>query len=274
MTTTQSSSAKIAVNIRAHDRVAKKYERIHGEIYNPVEQTRLRNALSAALGFVDTIGHTKVVLDFGCGAGNLTSHITDLGCNVIASDVSKGCLDLVLSREYPTKVEAIQLNGIDLSNIVDASVDMVATYSVLHHVPDYFAILSEFIRVLRPGGVIFIDHELSEEVWSPTSERKNFLREMGEVLGWKWRKYLKFENYVNWFIWKFVNPKYRSEGDIHVFKDDHIEWDNIAKTLIAQGAEIVLNERYLLFKRGYDYGIYRKYESKTNDMQFMIARKI
>ncbi|MGH7593998.1 MAG: methyltransferase domain-containing protein [Gemmatimonadales bacterium] len=37
----------------------------------------------------------------------------------------------------------------NLSNVKDRSVDMVATYSVLHHVPDYLGILPELLRVLR-----------------------------------------------------------------------------------------------------------------------------
>jgi ubiquinone/menaquinone biosynthesis C-methylase UbiE len=259
-------------NIRAHNKVARKYERIHGEIYNDVEQTRLREGLSMALSYVDTERTIKKVLDFGCGAGNLTNHLTSLGCEVIASDVSQGFLDLVASRTYAAPVRTVHLNGIDLSNIQNDSVDMVATYSVLHHVPDYLGILKEFLRVLKRGGVIYIDHELSENAWKNDSRLKAFESEMkSKIL--ELQKYFVFTNYVDWVIRKFINPRYRREGDIHVFEDDHIEWGRIASTLVGAGGEVLFEKDYLLFKRNYDVTVYNSYMNQIGDMHFIIVRK-
>jgi 2-polyprenyl-3-methyl-5-hydroxy-6-metoxy-1,4-benzoquinol methylase len=123
-------------NIRTHDRLARDYEKMHGEIYNEIEQNRLRVQLSNAISQIRTNSTERNVLDYGCGAGNLTNHLSSLGCMVIAADVSEGFLDLISSKVNETSVKTIKLNGIDLSNIQSESVDMVATYSVLHHVPD------------------------------------------------------------------------------------------------------------------------------------------
>jgi len=267
------TASQIESNIRAHDKIAKKYERIHGEIYNETEQRRLKEALQKALSYIRTENSQKLALDFGCGAGNLTAHLTQLGCDVLACDVSQGFLDLVQSRQYPTSVKSIKINGSDLLNVADGTVDIVATYSVLHHVPEYIDILAEFVRVLKPGGVIFIDHELTSEFWEPTSVRSAYLAEMATIVGGKWKKYFRPQNYIDWFIWKFINPRYRAEGDIHVFKDDHIEWDKVATALVASGADIVSERDYLLFKRGYDKAVYEKFKDKTSDMHFLIARK-
>lgn len=272
---TLQASSQVDSNIRAHDKIAKKYEKIHGEIYNDVEQARLKDMLARALAEVRTQSDEKVALDFGCGAGNLTKHLSSLGIDVIACDVSQGFLDLVASRSYETKVETKKINGADLSNIADGTVDIIATYSVLHHVPDYLSLMNEFVRVLKQGGVIFIDHELSAEVWEkPSAERLAFLREMNPSPKRSWRKYFLLENYVNWVILKFVNPRYRPEGDIHVFPDDHIEWEMISDRLIKADAEILVNHSYLLFKRGYDANIYKKYADLLTDMQVLIARKL
>jgi len=178
-----------------------------------------------------------------------------------------------MSRSYPTNIRPVKLNGIDLSGVPDVSVDMVATYSVLHHVPDYLGVLSEFVRVLKPGGIVFIDHEASHEFWNPTSERRAFLEELKSSRGWDWKKYFKPSSYINWIILKYINPKYRPEGDIHVFPDDHIEWDKIADRLVSHGAEVIKSESYLLFRRGYDRDIYNKYEGSTHDTRYLIARK-
>ena len=72
---------------------------------------------------------------------------------------------------------------------------------------------------------------------------------------------------------RFINTRYQAEGDIHGFKDDHIEWDKVATALVANGAEIISESDYLLFKRGYDNAIYEKFKDKTSDMHFLIARK-
>jgi ubiquinone/menaquinone biosynthesis C-methylase UbiE len=264
---------QIEHNIRAHDRVARTYERRHGEIYNVIEQARLQEALKRALALVQTDSTPKLAVDFGCGAGNLTSHLSSLGCDVLACDVSEGFLDLIASRRYQTAVTPVRLNGGDLSNIDDDSADLVAAYSVLHHVPDYLGMVAEMVRVLKPGGVLFIDHELCAEMWTPSPERAAFLSEVAKVSGTWWRKYLALENYTNWFIWKFVNPRYRSEGDIHVFADDHIEWDKVADTLTDAGAEIVDDRDYLLFRRGYRAETYERFRNRLHDMKALTARK-
>ena len=273
-TSRDTSASQVANNIRVHDQIAKQYERVHGEIYNDIEQMRLRSSLTRALSFVQTNGESKLALDFGCGAGNLTKHITSLGCDVLACDISQGFLDLVASRQYPASVKTVRLNGSDLSNIPDATVDMVATYSVLHHVPDYLGILAEFVRVLKPGGIVFIDHEASAEVWQPTPERLAFLGAMGNAVGSRWRKYFRPRNYLDWFIWNFVDPRYRPEGDIHVFKDDHIEWDRVAAVLESSGAEIVAEEDYLLFRRGFDESVYERFRHQTADIHLIMAKKL
>jgi len=260
-------------NRRAHDRVATSYERDHGEIYNEVEQHRLRRALSRALEAVQTGAKVPRVLDFGCGAGNLTQVLSGLGCDVVASDISNRFLELVAARRYATKVETARLNGSDLSEFTTSSMDMVATYSVLHHVPDYLGILGEFVRVLKPGGVVFIDHEASPEVWAPTPARLEFLKTMRTAVGPRWRRFLRPRSYVSWLVRKFVNPRYHEEGDIHVFEDDHIEWDRIVSVLETAGLHVVAQEDYLLFRRGYDMSIYDGFRGSTADIRLLIARK-
>ena len=141
--------ASIKSNTRAHDLIAKKYESLHIEIYNDIEQKRLYQELSTAVSKIKTDSETKIVIDFGCGAGNLTKNLTEMGVDVLACDVSQGFLDLIDSKTYQTNVTTVKLNGENLSNIPDKSVDMLATYSVLHHIPDYLSVLKEFLRVLN-----------------------------------------------------------------------------------------------------------------------------
>jgi len=266
------NSQTLESNIRAHDKIAKRYESLHGEIYNDIEQNRLHQDLSIAVSHIQCTSNPKIAIDFGCGAGNLTKHLTLLGLNVIACDISQGFLDLVSSRIYNTKVETVKLNGKDLSNIPDESVDMLATYSVLHHIPDYLSILKEFLRVLKKGGIIYIDHESSSEIWTKNDEHRAFKKEIkkNKLIN---KNYLVLTNYFDWIIRKFINPRYRREGDIHVFPDDHIEWGKVINTLQEEGGSVVFEKDYLLYRRNYDKIVFEKYKNKINDMHLCVIKK-
>ncbi len=263
----------IKKNISIHNRSANSYERHHGEIYNHVEQKRLKKALKLALTHIETTNYPLVALDFGCGAGNLTAHLSDLGCNVIACDVAQGFLDLVGARSYKTDIKTVRLNGNDLSNISNDSVDMVATYSVLHHVPDYLNIIKELIRVLKVGGVLYIDHERSKQFWTDRTVYKKFDKEMRAKSKIDWGKYSVATNYVDWFIRRFVDHRYRRFGDIHVFSDDHIDWEKIAGILLQESCRIIFEKDYLLCKKNYDIFTYNQYKESLFDTHLVCAKK-
>jgi ubiquinone/menaquinone biosynthesis C-methylase UbiE len=265
-------NSKLEHNIKVHNRIAKRYEKIHGEIYNHIEQKRLREKLAVSVSSIDTKSDPCVALDFGCGAGNLTKHLSDLGCEVIAADVSTGFLDLIRSRKYKKRVTTLQLNGKDLSSIPDESVDMVAMYSVLHHVPDYLSLMSEFARVLKRGGIIYIDHEASEAMWQD-GELAEFTRQMKKKQKRDIGKYFVLTNYIDRIIRMFIDPTYQREGDIHVFPNDHIEWDKIRSELARVEVAPVLEEDYLLYRRSYDHATYESWKGNVGDMHLYIGKK-
>jgi len=265
---------QIKQNVKAYDKVYDKYEKIHGEIFNPIEQERLHKKLEQAVKSIKTNSSPKIAIDYGCGTGNITKHLIELGVYTKAADVSKKCLSIVAKKYYHTNMlDIIKINGQDLLNIKSNSCDLVVVYSVLHHVPDYLQIIEEMIRVLKPGGVILIDHEVNESYWNRNKYYIDFLQLAKPKLLKNWRRFLKLSNYIT-KIRQIINPRYKPEGDIHVWPDDHIEWDKIEDLLITQKCELVLKEDYLLYVKGYAADIYQKYKNKCNDMRVLIARKI
>jgi len=162
----------IAHNRDAHDRYAGAYDIRHPEIFNDVEQARLAAVVERAIRLVAAAGPVRA-LDVGCGTGNLTRHLLDCGARVTSADLSLGLRAEVGRRFASTgRVELQRLNGTDLYPMRDGSFDLVITYSVLHHVPDYLALVREMVRVTRPGGVIVIDHERSEASWDSAEYRQ------------------------------------------------------------------------------------------------------
>jgi len=266
---------QIQFNKQAGDRVSARYERLHGEIFNPIEQQRLRAALTVAKNAVKTSAAPLKALDYGCGSGNLTRYLIELGIYTVSADVSEGFLALIENRFRQTGLsEGLLINGKDLSNVPDGSFDLTATYSVLHHVPDYLRVVKEMCRVLKPGGVIYLDHEVNESYFSRPKEYIEFLKKARPVINF--RRCLKLLLDVGGYIHivrRLMNPRYKPEGDIHVWPDDHVEWDKIEQLLVSEGFEIVMEQDYLLYRSPYKLDVYEQYKDKCADETVLIARK-
>jgi ubiquinone/menaquinone biosynthesis C-methylase UbiE len=266
---------QIQFNKEAADRVSARYERLHGEIFNSIEQQRLRDALSVAKSSVKTGAELLKALDYGCGSGNLTRFLIELGIYTVSADISEGFLTLIESRFRQTGLsEGLLINGKDLSNVPDGSLDLTASYSVLHHVPDYLHVVREMCRVLKPGGVIYLDHEVNESYFSRPKVYIEFLKKVRPVINFRrcLKLLLDVRGYVH-IIRRLLNPRYKPEGDIHVWPDDHIEWDKIEQHLISEGFEIVLKRDYLLYRNEYKLDVYNEYKDRCADETVLIARK-
>lgn len=93
------------------------------------------------------------VLDAGCGSGGTTSWLGRWG-RVSGIDLEPAALELArrrgLSRLLRGSVEALPFAG--------DSFDLVTSFDVLYHlrVGDDRAVLAEFRRVLRPGGLVLL----------------------------------------------------------------------------------------------------------------------
>ncbi len=261
---------QVAFNERAHDKIAQRYEKLHTEIFNDTEQRRLIDALTEAQGSIRSNPPHKV-LDIGCGSGNLTKYLLSLGFEVTAADVSTVFLGQI-NEKFPD-VHTYELNGADLKELLDNSFDMVATYSVLHHIPDYLSMVTEMCRVLKSGGILYIDHEKNESFWNEDEQLFAFYKvQAPHLLKRKILRLLSPAFYIN-RLRRIRNPRYQAEGDIHVFPDDHIEWDTIKEVCEQNDVHAIIESDYLLYDSKYDEDIYNQFQLKTNDTKAIIFRK-
>lgn len=96
------------------------------------------------------------VLDAGCGAGALAEAVVDRGAIVTGVEVSSGMAALARARLGPhTPVHVADLEQ-PLDFLADATFDLVVSSLVLHYIRDWGGPLSEFCRVLAPGGYVVI----------------------------------------------------------------------------------------------------------------------
>ena len=100
------------------------------------------------------IGSGTEVLDAGCGNGKSSSTLIDMGCRVTGVDFSPSAVESCRSRFGGRAVfEVADLRALPFS---DGSFDAVLAVHSIEHIPaetEYLA-LSEFKRVLRPGGLL------------------------------------------------------------------------------------------------------------------------
>ena len=176
----------------------------------------------------------------------------------------------------------IELRDGRLDDLPDGTFDLIAMYSVLHHIPDYVASITDLLAKLKPGGVMLIEHERHPHHYFPTPELQAFRRENHDATrGGLWDPEHKRWQYL---LRAALTPsrhiarwrKYRgvyAEGDIHVRADDHIEWDRIVVALTAHGAEIVAREDHLLYVEGYDRATWERWADRCVDQTALIARR-
>lgn len=97
----------------------------------------------------------KVIADVGCGTGRHWAALFERAPARLAGyDVSPGMLDM-LRKKYPA-AETWLLSGPALPGLEAGSCDLVLSTLTVAHIPDLDAALTEWCRVLKPGGDIII----------------------------------------------------------------------------------------------------------------------
>jgi ubiquinone/menaquinone biosynthesis C-methylase UbiE len=267
-------------NRRGHDHFAGTYDKRHPEIFNDIEQERLAAALARVVSLAGEGRRESVrALDVGSGTGNLTGRLIAVGARVTAADLSTKLLAEVTRRFGASgQVTTLALNGRNLDPIPDGTFDLAVAYSVLHHVPDYAALVSEMARVVRPGGIVFVDHERVEGSWT-SPEYQRFLREVVVAppprRWWYWlqpsRYWKRLRPAFEWRRW--IDPRWMPEGDLHIWPDDHIEWARVERALSERGCAVVHSEEYLLFEPRYRRDVWESWRARCSDMRMVIARR-
>ena len=158
----------------------------------------------SAKAFLDTIKSHELVADIGCGNGR-GLHLypfTVIGCDICE----------------PNLIEANkQLSGVIRGNAINLpyktnQFDELISIAVIHHLSSYERrkqAVKEMIRIVRPGGKLFI------QVWAleqPVESRRQFKKQ---------------NNMISWILQKKYTKNKATEETYyrfyHVFKKDELE---------------------------------------------------
>src|SRR5204863_6036215 len=144
------------VNVRYHDAAASEYDSKWGIDFGPTGQQQVRGKFGKALGEWRAEPFSDA-LEIGSGTGYFSLNLLQLGAieRLVATDISPGMLSTLsaTARRLDLEVDTAVTDAEGLP-FDDASFDLVFGHAVLHHLPDLDAALTEFLRVLRPGGAV------------------------------------------------------------------------------------------------------------------------
>lgn len=102
----------------------------------------------------------KVVVDIGCGPGNIFATLKGKPKLLIGIDVAPKSLEFAKAQGYLPMLA-------DATNLPFRSqfADIVTLNATLHHCEDMEAILKEAARLVKPGGLLITDHDPQLSAW-------------------------------------------------------------------------------------------------------------
>jgi SAM-dependent methyltransferase len=126
--------------------------------FRPENQEKVRSILS---DLRKKCGGGKL-LDVGCGTGFIINLAKDLFDEIHGVDVTQAMMDRIDVSSGKIKLHRAPAESVPFP---DATFNMVTAYSFLHHTEDYRKVLAEGYRVLKPGGIFYVDLEPNKLFW-------------------------------------------------------------------------------------------------------------
>ena len=151
-------------DIRAYDAVAVTYAEQFGD---SLRDRPLDRAILTAFADVVRAEGNGQVADLGCGPGHVTAHLDELGLTAFGVDASPAMIELARQAHPRLKFDVGSMAALTIADGVLGGV--LARWSIIHTPPQEVpVILSEFHRVLAPGGHLLIGFSASEDPAHPT----------------------------------------------------------------------------------------------------------
>lgn len=98
------------------------------------------------------------VLDVGCGGGILSEALAAAGANVTGIDLASRVLEVAQLHllESGHMVEYREISAEALAEELPGAFDAITCMEMLEHVPDPVSIIAACMRLLKPGGRLFL----------------------------------------------------------------------------------------------------------------------
>jgi ubiquinone/menaquinone biosynthesis C-methylase UbiE len=162
------------------------------------------------------------VVDVGCGAGSQAMMWAESGHRAQGIDISAPLIDLARQRAQEAGLYArFAVGSADKLPLPDASVDIVLVSELLEHLAEWEPCVDEALRILRPGGVIYMsttnwlcpvqqEFKLPGYSWYPRGLKKR-CEEMAVTTHGHWVQFTSYPA-VHWFSYYQLRDYLDSRG--------------------------------------------------------------
>jgi len=161
---------------RVYTSYAGVYDKIFGKVFHEGRESAIRNL---------NVQPNERILEVGVGTG-IALPMYPRHCEIVAIDFSEGMLEIAKKRTAEHQMDHVTLHRMDAGamEFEDSSFDTVVAAYVVTAVPDYRKVVSEMIRVCRPGGrIIMLNHFSNENKVVAAMEK--VLSPLTKHLGWR-----------------------------------------------------------------------------------------
>jgi ubiquinone/menaquinone biosynthesis C-methylase UbiE len=137
------------------------YQHIKADDPNVTNLYGERTALTSCVYLRPYITESSNILDVGCGPGTITSDLAKMATKgrTIGVDNSAGIVSQAAALFPLSAVPNLTFEVGDATKLEafeDNSFDIVHAHALLVHIPDPVAVLKEFYRVCKPGGIVAV----------------------------------------------------------------------------------------------------------------------
>lgn len=174
-----------ADSVAYHAALANQWERRYRKRSFQMRQTVLLKSLQDR----DLTG--TLWLDAGCGTGTQSRWLAERGCSVLGVDAAAEMVaaanQSAHSQDYSARLSFVRITTIARLALDDRSLDGILCSSVLEYVTDPVACLTEFARVLKPGGRLLVSVPNRNSV---ARRMQVACHRLGGLLGQSWCRFL------------------------------------------------------------------------------------
>lgn len=191
---------------------------------------------------LDAVGYNKLVLECGCGTGQLT-HFLQLNNNhTLGIDLSLSSLGLAMEHKKRNQLERssfAQMNIFDLA-IKDESFDVVISHGVLHHTYDARAAFAHIAKKVKPGGIVVVGL-YNSYARIMTWIRSKLIGTLGSKIDYVVRNRINDERKAQiWIEHQYFNPHetWHSIGEVQGwFAENGIDYLNCTPPILGTDGE-------------------------------------